>query len=119
MSTDQIIANRKEWCDALRSGQFKKTTNAYCRDAGSVDFEIVRITDAVKKKDPNAFCFCVFGVARYLACVKNPYYNDFDTFQFGITVEQASKIVEMNDTEEKSFNEIADHIESLPIAVRP
>ena len=93
MTEGKIKENRAEWCAALRSGDFKQ------------------IYGCLKIQDKG---YCCLGVACELYPLHA--YLPLKVIELlGLTDGNQFSLVAMNDTYRKSFNEIADYIESLPL----
>jgi hypothetical protein len=101
--TDEQIANRLAWVNALRSGKFKQTTG-YLKDRE---------------------CFCAMGVAYQ---VMDPcgwiqtapgYYTRKDAIKmeryYGLSYKEKQDIIDLNDTEIRNFGEIAAEIEKWTV----
>jgi hypothetical protein len=95
--TQRIIARRKKWVDALRSGKFQQTQK-------------------ILEKDGK---FCCLGVANKV-CNLGVDTKNFLTLshvreKLGLGKKDHTSCWEMNDAEGKSFSQIADVIETMPI----
>lgn len=89
-----------KWIKALRSGRYKQTTGAL------VDYE----------PDKKKACYCCLGVADKI--LKEPRKGNVPdasypelAFVLGITKIQEDKLIMLNDTNDRNFSQIADHIE--------
>ena len=91
--------NRTEWVKALRSGEWKQ-----CRHY------------MYNTRDNS---FCCLGVACRLIKPMEDYKEQESAFRvmrehYGIGRYTAFKLADMNDSQRKTFTEIADYIETLP-----
>lgn len=94
--TQRILARRKKWVDALRSGKFKQGRGALRSPDGS---------------------FCCLGVADEVCKLKDPssYLLRSTGAKLGLNQELQHQLYTMNDVDRVSFCEIAKAIETLPI----
>lgn len=124
-SIDEIVANRKAWLEALRSGEFRQGTGYLCQN------------DPNDEKEDSPLYFCCLGVAcekvlgltresmskdgvwRYETGGEYPYIDTEFCFEqrnaLGLSDDNVSALIEMNDAQCASFEEIANFIETLPI----
>ena len=117
---EQIRSNRKRWIEALRSGKYfqgvgflhsiEMGAHYYC--CLGVACEIFRNEfDIPVIFDENRNMYYYDGKECYISYPLEKY--------LGLNCEYAEELMLMNDTSRKSFIEIADHIETLPIDRRP
>lgn len=104
--TQRIIARRKKWVDALRSGKFQQTTQLLHRD--TVDESGQPITK-----------HCCLGVADLICNLKQKKDRaTLDTpheLKLGLSSSDHCRLWTANDDDGLNFNQIADMIEKLPI----
>lgn len=96
----KIRANRKKWLAALRSGKYKQTRNT------------------LKEETPTGPKYCSLGVAVEVCGFIGLYgkaLQSRDLYALGLSTEQESHCVAMNDEEHKRFKTIANAIEAMPI----
>jgi len=95
--TDQIkLPTKAEWIAALRSGVYKQLRNGLM-NADSHCCLAVYLVEAHKMNASDSKV--------------HPSISDVHKLHPEITI---AKMIRMNDVEKKSFNEIADYLESLP-----
>jgi len=125
VSIDEIVANRKAWLEALRSGEFRQGTGYLCQN------------DPNNEKEDSPLFFCCLGVAcekvlgltrerrgdfvwKYDTEDEEYFYIDTELMSaqriaLGLSDKNVAELIEMNDTQCASFEEIANFIETLPI----
>lgn len=114
MTAKTRLSRLRRWVAALRSGKYKQYSGG-----------------ALKATNVNKDSYCCLGVARELfppSTNLSPYcqYPDIAA-QIGITADQESKLIEMNDgigdggisVKPKPFSVIADYIENVIIPSEP
>jgi len=93
-----IQERRKQWLAALRSGEYKQHFGAM--------------------RGPEPKCFCALGVALKISGFYKTTFNKVEAGKYlrdylGLDSLKRSLVVEMNDGENLSFNEIADRMEAI------
>jgi hypothetical protein len=114
-SEAEVVANRTKWCDALRSGKYRKTAG-WLRRTNSTQTTRHRVG------------FCCLGVAADLLDPNgwdgdNHILGDDETGRlstyagalFGIDDADQMSLARINDSSESTFVGIANMIESLPL----
>ena len=101
---EQIEKNRRDWIAALRSGNYKQTTGTLEDSCG---------------KDPEYCCLGVFAKLHDIVDGGSKDPDPYDLIAQGLGVfapntgySGAYEMVSMNDEDEASFAEIADHFEA-------
>jgi len=95
--TERIIARRKKWTDALRSGKFKQGEGSLHMEAGS---------------------HCCLGVADIVCSLRNYFDGVLGTSnlrKLGLSSDQQQRLTNLNDVDSKSFKFIANIIDKMPI----
>ncbi len=99
--TQRIIARRKKWVDALRSGEYPQGLRR------------LRSTDPAEPTK-----YCCLGVADEVCKLKNSdngSLNPAQRLKLGINRDHQGELISGNDSLGKTFQELADMIEKLPI----
>ena len=87
---------KRLWVQALRSGKYEQARSAFC-----------------VMSNGNGVSYCALGVlVKEANLAITPNTDWCDTVEgLGVSVEDIDTLVELNDTDKKSFSEIADWIE--------
>jgi hypothetical protein len=88
---------KTEWVRALRSGEYKQHYGSLCDDA---------INNLEEAKS-----FCCIGVLGKITRPENFWYTSGVTKYFNLPNTTVNTLVDMNDSQKKSFSKIADWIE--------
>lgn len=102
--------DKQAWLDALRSGDYKqnycylKSEDGYCCLGVACDLKGGSWVIDTEKEDAYDF---VYDGKVYKSSMNNSFLGDF----LGLDSKGMSTLVNMNDSEECNFNEIADWIE--------
>lgn len=111
---------KDKWIAALRSGQYKQTMVRL----HSTEEEKVNCADGTILCIPAGYC-CLGVLADQDSSLRREIFRLRESFdgnsslldsdllnKYGILVEEQTTLIRMNDTEKKSFTEIADYIEA-------
>jgi hypothetical protein len=103
------LANRKKWLKALRSGKYKQTTRTLATDE--------RGTPCAPNEGHR---FCCLGVAAKVCKFKEAKATGGSLGNslrlLGLSPNDETALINLNDREGRRFKTIAKHIEKLPIA---
>lgn len=116
-------ANRRKWIKALRSGKFKQTRGAIARrlrtEAEKYTWESEPTKIATCPSDGTSFC-CL-GLAAKVCDLKDNVNSaegkllSTSLDLLGLSCDQQSRLISLNDHAKYSFKKIADVVEKLPI----